>query len=179
MGRCMSITIHTINEIDPLLDKVRAAATRTANALATLMISGLDGLEVLRQMKFTEMAWHPIDDRQLNLVEQINQTWTCLVSLKALPFLFNRHPEAHGFRLNLSTAAGTDIESLEQNIVAAETFAVHPSNNRKLAKGLQKLARTCPDAKARYVFLGSPGSKHERQVKLESIADIEVWAVDV
>jgi len=43
--------------------------------------------------------------------------------VKALPFLFNRHPEACGFRLNLGTSAGTDIESLEQNIVAAETFA--------------------------------------------------------
>jgi hypothetical protein len=176
----MSITIHTVNEIDSLHDKVRAAATRTTNALAALMKSELDGLGVLRQMKFTEMAWHPIDHRQLNLVEQINQTWTCLVSLKALPFLFDRHPEARGFRLNLGTAAGTDIESLEQNIVAAEAFAaVHPSNNRKLAKDFQKLARTCPAAKARYVFFGSPGYKHERQVKLKSIAGIEVWAVDM
>jgi hypothetical protein len=64
--------------------------------------------------------------------------------------------------------------------VAAETFAaVHPSNNRKLAKDLQKLARTCPDAKARYIFFGSPGFKHERQVKLESAVGIEVWAVEV
>ena len=104
----MSITIQTIDEIEPFLEKVRAAATRTTNALATLMTSMPDGLEVLRQMKFTEIAWHPIDDRQLNLVEQINQTWTCLVSLKALPFLFSRHPEARGFRLNLGTAAGAD-----------------------------------------------------------------------
>lgn len=86
MGPYMSITVHTIEEIGPLLDKMRAAANRTANALATLMISEPDGLEVLRQMKFTEMAWHPIDDRRLNLVEQINQTWTCLVTLKALRF---------------------------------------------------------------------------------------------
>jgi hypothetical protein len=64
--------------------------------------------------------------------------------------------------------------------VVAETFAgVHPSNNRKLAKDLQKLARTRPDAKARYVFFGSPGFKYERQVKLESIVGIEVWTVEV
>ena len=63
-------------------------------------------------MKFTEMAWHPIDDRPLNLIEQLNQTWTYLVTLKALPFLFERHPAAGGFRLNLGTASGTDIESV-------------------------------------------------------------------
>jgi len=45
-------------------------------------------------MKFAEMAWHPIDDRPLNLIEQLNQTWTYLVTLKALPFLFERHPAA-------------------------------------------------------------------------------------
>src|ERR1035437_2926245 len=57
------------------------------------------------------MGWHPIDDRPLNLIEQTNQTWTYLVTLKALPFLFERHPDAGGFCLNLGTQAGTDITS--------------------------------------------------------------------
>ncbi len=73
----------------------------------------LDGVEILHRMKFTEMAWHPIvPERRLNLIEQINQTWTILVSLRALPFLFSRHRDVGGFRLNLGTSAGTDIESL-------------------------------------------------------------------
>lgn len=126
------------------------------------------------------MAWHPIDDRQLNLVEQINQTWTCLVSLKALPFLFERHPTAGGFRLNLGVESGTDIESMVHGLVAAEAFAaVHPSNNRKLAKDLQKLVRECPTAQARYVFFGAPDFRHERQHKLETVDGIEVWSIDV
>jgi hypothetical protein len=85
-------------------------------------------------MKFTEMAW-PVDGRQLNLVEQINQTWTYLVSLSAVRFLFERHPDAGGFLLNWGTAGGTDILSFAPHRVAAEAFAVvHPANNRKLQK---------------------------------------------
>lgn len=80
------------------------------------------------------------DDRQLNLIEQLNQTWTYLVTLgAALYFLFVRHSDVGGFSLNLGTAAGTDIESVAPNQVVAEAFAVvHPSNNRKLAKDQQK-----------------------------------------
>ena len=96
-------------------------------------------------MKFTEMAWHPIDDRPLNLIEQLNQTWTYLVTLKALPFLFERHPAAGGFRLNLGTASGTDIKSVVPGVVAAEVFAaVHPKNNRKLEKGPKKARARMP-----------------------------------
>lgn len=176
----MPIDIHSRAEIDPLLERVRVAATRTALALARLTDSEPDGLEVLRRMKFTEMAWHPLDDRQLNLVEQVNQTWTYLVSLNALPFLFERHPEAGGFRLNFGTEAGSDILSLVPNVVAAEVFAaVRPSNNRKLTKDLQKLVRECPEAKARYVFFHAPGFQHERQHKLESVDGIEVWGINV
>ena len=95
----MPIIVNTTAEINPLLERVRAAATRTAQALARLTAEEPDGLQVLRRLKFTEMARHPIDERPLNLVEQINQTWPYLVTLKALPILFERHPEAGGFRL--------------------------------------------------------------------------------
>jgi hypothetical protein len=88
----MPTIVRTIAEIDPLLERVRAAASPTAQVLARLTAAEPDGLEVLRRLKFTEMAWHPIDDRSLNLVERINQTWTYLVTLKAMPFLFERHP---------------------------------------------------------------------------------------
>jgi hypothetical protein len=88
----MPTIVRTIAEIDPLLERVRAAASPTAQVLARLTAAEPDGLEMLRRLKFTEMAWHPIDDRSLNLVEQINQTWTYLVTLKAMPFLFERHP---------------------------------------------------------------------------------------
>ena len=76
----MIVTVHTLAEVEPLLAQVRAAADRAAQAVRRLVEAEPNGIEVLRRMKFTEMAWHPLADRQLNFVEQINQTWTCLVS---------------------------------------------------------------------------------------------------
>jgi hypothetical protein len=176
----METVVLALAEIDPLIERVRAAAARTTQAIYRLIGSEPDAVEVLRLMKFAEMAWHPIDDRPLNLIEQLNQTWTYLVTLKALPFLFKRHPSAGGFRLNLGTASGTDIESMAPNVVAAEVFAaVHPSNNKKLQKDLRKLALECPNAQARYVFFGAPGFRHERQHKFETVDGIEVWGIDV
>jgi hypothetical protein len=62
----MPTIVRTIAEIDPLLERVRAAASPTAQVLARLTAAEPDGSEVLRRLKFTEMAWHPIDDRSLN-----------------------------------------------------------------------------------------------------------------
>jgi hypothetical protein len=121
-----------------------------------------------------------LEPRDLNLIEQINQTWTYLVSLRALSFLFERHPEAGGFKLSLGTSSGTDIMSLVPHAVAAETFAAtSPRSNQKLVKDVQKLLRNCPEARARYVFFAAPGFKHERQRLLETVSDIEVWAMDI
>src|SRR5260370_40161155 len=107
----MGTPILPTAEIDPLLERVRAAATRTVQAIGRLTASEPNGVEVLRQMQFSEMAWHPVDDRSLNLIEQLNQPWTSLITLKALSVLFERHPAAGVFRLNVGTAARTAIES--------------------------------------------------------------------
>ena len=176
----MPMIVSDIAEVARLLQRVRDAAARTVQALATLMASQPDGLEMLRSMKFTKMGWHPLDERALNLVEQINQTWTCLATLRALQFLFTRHPDVGGFQLNLGTEPGTDIVSVLSHEVAAETFAaVHPNSNKKLAKDIQKLVRECPNARARYVFFAAPGFKHERQFVLETVSGIEVWGIEV
>jgi hypothetical protein len=53
----MGTTIFTLAEIGPLLDRVHAAAGRTTQAIGRLIGSEPDGIEILRQMKFTEMAW--------------------------------------------------------------------------------------------------------------------------
>jgi hypothetical protein len=40
-------------------------------------------IEVLVRMKFHELGFHPIENRRLNLIEQVNQTFTYLVSFAA------------------------------------------------------------------------------------------------
>jgi len=61
------IIVRDLSEIEPLRSRVTAAAERTARALAEFPIAGLNGIEILRRMKFTEMARHPIaEERSLN-----------------------------------------------------------------------------------------------------------------
>ena len=172
--------IRSLAEIEIFETSIRNAADLAVRRLRELSTGSSDGLGVLRALKFEPFGRHPLEPRDLNLIEQINQTWTYLVSFRALTFLFERHPEAGGFKLSLGTKSGTDIVSLVPYAVAAETFAAtSPRSNRKLTKDVQKLLRDCPEARARYVFFAAPGFKHERQRLLETASGIEVWAIDI
>lgn len=113
-------------------------------------------LAALEALKFTQVGRDPLDpDRALNLVEQLNQTFTYLVSIRAVEYLFRKHPEAGPYRVNLGTQAGSDVESLDGSVAAEVFAAVHPASNRKLAKDVAKVAATA--ARHRYVFFHCPG----------------------
>lgn len=83
-------------------------------------------------MKFSPVGCDPLDaDTPLNLIEQINQTFTYLASAKAVKLLLQLHPELAPFTVNLGTSPGSDIESRTGAALAAEVFAaVNTSNNR-------------------------------------------------
>lgn len=176
----MVIEIKSVENVEQFLSRVRAAADETLARLRRFTSHDGDGLALLRRLKFETIGRHPLDDRDLNLIEQVNQTWTMIVSLHATKFLLGRHPESGGFILNIGTTRGTDILSLEPNVVAAEAFAAtRPESNRKLTMDVAKLVRECPHAVARYVFFAAPNYRHGRQRALETVAGIEVWGVDV
>ena len=69
---------------------------RDAAAKIQKWIAGQDGdpLDQLRRMKFETGGFHPILGNPLNVVEQINQTWTFLVALCAARHLLEMHPDA-------------------------------------------------------------------------------------
>lgn len=172
----MIITVTTRDELTSwhaVLEKNTAASVEALRAL-----SGAP-LEALRKIKFDRIGRHPLENRPLNLIEQVNQTFTYLVALKATELLLDWHPEAGGFRLAPGAHAprGTlDIESLRPGVVGAETFAAPPTNNRKLAGDLQKLSSRAEHH--RYVFFAAPGfDTTKRQVDLER-EGIQVWSVD-
>ncbi|MES0038623.1 hypothetical protein NKJ74_25730 [Mesorhizobium sp. M0046] len=98
---------------------------------------------MLRQIKFEPVAFHSIEDRALNFIEQINQTWTFAVAIGAARQLLQLHPNIGGFRLAPGAHASLelDIMSVELGEVGAETFAAAtPRNNGKLGADLAKLA---------------------------------------
>ena len=124
-------------------------------------------------------SWEDLEPiKPLNVVEQLNQTFTILVSLRAAERLIELHPDAGGFRLALATSSGRDIESVVPDLVAAEVFsATRPSSNQKLKKDIARL--TADPARYRYVFFAAPGFVSGRQEALETSPDVEVHCVEV
>lgn len=170
-----SIHVGNPDDADRLIATIRASAKRAHDWIAAQ--SG-DPLDMLKRMKFEAVGFHPIEDRPLNVVEQINQTWTYFVAASAAKQLLELHPDVGGFHLAPGAHASLelDIMSAVPGLVGAETFAaVDPRNNRKLFLDLQKMAAR-PE-RYRYVFFMSPLYPHAgRQAKLER-DDVEVWSL--
>jgi len=173
------MVVHSVNDADRLMDAVRKSAGQVHDWITDTAQIG-DPMAMLKRMKFDPVGFHPIEGHKLNLVEQINQTWTYTVAIAAARQLLLLHPEVDGFRLAPGAHASQplDIMSVADGLVGAETFAaVHPSNNGKLQVDLAKLAGR-PEVH-RYVFFMSPAYPgNERLPKLERDG-VQVWSVDV
>jgi hypothetical protein len=158
-----------------LHEKLLSSAERTANWLRSF--NGAP-LELLTALRFQTVGYDPLSGSSLNVIEQLNQTFTILVSLRAVERLIEMHPEANGFRMALGTSSGRDIESVEPNLVAAEVFsATHPASNQKLKKDIARL--TADRARHRYVFFAAPNYSCGRQKQLETVPGIEVHCVEL
>jgi hypothetical protein len=160
------------------MDKIRTAASSVRSWIADQ--DGDDPLDILRRMKFEPVGFHPIHGHVLNIVEQINQTWTYCVALAAARQLLLLHPDVGGFRLAPGAHAcqALDIMSVAEGCVGAETFAaVTPRNNGKLAADLKKLAMR-PE-RHRYVFFMSPRYPGNERLPAFEQNGVQVWSVDV
>ncbi len=170
-----SRVIETLSDVETLSASIRAAASATQQVLTD--VSEKSPMSALWFLKFQPSGYDPIDSTsRLNVIEQLNQSFTYEATIRSLRVLFKRHPEEAPFRINLGTAAGSDIESEYGTSVAAEVFAaVRPQNNRKLAKDLRKVAGTT--ATHKYVFFIAPGYEARRYPELETVPGVEVWAL--
>jgi hypothetical protein len=90
------LSIATQKDIESYMDQLRTSARRMRDCVAAQ--SG-DPLDFLRHMKFDPIGFHPIEVRSLDLVEQINQTWTFVVALAATQQLLQLHPDVGDFGL--------------------------------------------------------------------------------
>jgi hypothetical protein len=169
-------TVTTAGEVDQIVLPIAASAKAALSQLQRLC-SMDDALKALWEMKVSPAGCDPLDAAvPLNLIEQLNQTFTYVASARAVKILLERHPRAAPFTLNLGTAAGSDIESKLAGGIAAEVFAaVNTANNRKLSKDVKKVAAT--KAQFKYVFFMCPGYAEGRQTRLERVPGVEVWSV--
>jgi hypothetical protein len=172
----MILSISSQADIASHIANIENATARAVTAIATLG----SPTETFKRMKFERIGFHPIELHPLNIVEQINQTFTYLVALRATAWLLDRHSDAGGFMLapGAKAALPLDIVSLRTNIVGAETFAaVHPDNNRKLAGDLLKLRDV--QYQFRYAFFYAPGFPPGRVERLERYSGVEVHCIGI
>jgi len=164
------------SDIEDLRDRLRASAEETQLRLAELAGETLP-LEFLYRLKFEAVGCDPLDSsRQLNLIEQLNQTFTYLASLNGAEFIFARHAKAQTLTLNLGTKGGWDIETADDGGIVAEVFAaVTPKNNAKLANDIQKVASA--STKHRYVLFMSPANRAGRYKAQPAPAGVVVWSL--
>jgi hypothetical protein len=163
-------------EIEDYRKDLRASAEQTQIQIAELA-GNESSLGLMFRLKFEAIGCDPLDSsRRLNLIEQLNQTFTYLASLNGAEFLFKRHPKVQRLTLNLGTAAGSDIETAECGGIAAEVFAaVTPRNNRKLANDVEKVSRA--KAKHRYVLFISPECAAGSYPCVPNTLGVIVWSL--
>lgn len=169
-----SFVVNNIKELEQLEQKLYESMDKTLYQISS-EIDANTSLALFAKMKFGGIGFDPLDPkRALNIIEQINQSFTYLASFYALEVLFTEYSELAPFRLNLGTAPGSDIES-ECGELAAEVFAsVTPTNNQKLRKDIDKVLET--EARLKFVFFICPNFELGRQPQLER-SDVVVWAL--
>lgn len=167
-----------ISNIQQLLQIETNVVQAAQQAIRYLAQQSGDGIAIFQEMKFNPIGFHPISGKPLNLIEQINQTFTVLVTCQAIRKLYELHGSDRSYTMNLGTKGGTDIASVDKKIVAEVFAAVKPTNNSKLLKDMRKVCTENPNADYRYVFFYAPPHTAGRKETLERRnLPVQVWAV--
>ena len=167
----IQVVVHDRSQLEQLEDTIREAAARSCSSLAEALSNG-PGLPFLRHIKFHPVGCDPLrPDRPLNLIEQVNQSFTYVVSVRAAEFLFDAHAEHAPFVINFGARPGFDIESHDGHVAAEVFAATKPESNNKLRNDVERVRKS--GAACRYVFYYVESERREysfpdvRLVKVE------------
>jgi len=144
-----------------------------------------DPVTLFREMKFGRLGFAPRGSYPENIVEQLNQSFTILVSCYAAEKYF---PEAAGFEFAFASAGGRDMIACDKNgevIAEAEIFtAVEANNNRKLRRDVDRMREAevspgvrrmiCYSARHEYVLKPKPGDETV-EVKFCPLDELVEW----
>ena len=95
-GNQVDMFVRSERDADALMDRVRQLAQQVRGWIA---VQRGDSLDMLQRIKFEPVGFHPIEGYALNLIEQVNQTWTYAVAIAASKQLLRLHPDVGGFHL--------------------------------------------------------------------------------
>jgi len=170
------LRLHREDKTAMHIAALRQSAAETKDKIAAAM-DEQDPLEFLSALKFDQVGHDPLDSsRRLNLIEQLNQTFTYLAAFKSVDFLFSRHPTADYLSLNLGNRSGWDVETEEDGGIVAEVFAaVTPVNNQKLAEDIKKVLAA--PHKNKYVLFMSPRHKPGPLEHRFAKGEVTIWSL--
>jgi len=171
------ITLTKFSDVEMHIEDITHAAEQ-AQLRITEMSENTHAMDFMERLKFEKMGYDPLNSmRDLNFIEQLNQTFTYLASMKAAEFIFEKHPEISELTLNLGTAPGSDLETNDCGGIAAEVFAAtKPSSNNKLNKDIKKVSGT--DAKYKYSFFMCPDIGWGKYTQ-KCTDDVIVWSLGI
>jgi len=157
------VQIFNVEELAALKLSIIETSESTTTKLKELL-EHKKGIDLFHKIRFLEVGQDPLESRPLNLVEQLNQTFTYLTSLMAAEYLLEKHAEHAPYILNLGTSPGYDVVSKDE-VVIAETFAaVNPISNDKLKKDCIRVSNQI-GAVHKYVFYYSPDKRNVDNVR--------------
>ncbi len=104
------VVINNLQQLDELAERISRSAAETAQRIGELAATN-PGLAFLHALRFEPHGRQPLGTGPLNLIEQLNQTFTYLASLAGTRILFREFPADGPYTLNLGTTVGPDIAS--------------------------------------------------------------------
>ena len=172
------IKLQKTEDVETYIEDIRSSAEDAQLQLSEISEYSAP-LELFSKIKFEQIGFDPLNQqRSLNLIEQVNQTFTYLASFKAAKMLFSWHSGLNELKLNLGTQSGADIESDYDGGICAEVFAaVKPENNNKLKKDIEKVSKS--QAAYKYVFVMCPGCDEGPYNKCEAPKGIKIWSLGI
>ena len=171
-------TVHLPEDLIPLKTILTSSAERTRNKIHAIS-SVSDPLILLSAFKYNQTGCDPLDpERDLNLTEQVNQTFTYWATFEAVVYLFKKHPTIKSLTLNLGTQGGSDIGSEDDGGIYAEVFAAtSPQSNDKLRKDVMKVSAS--KSQHKYVFFSCPEYPVGSQKADNRYPDVQIVSVGI
>jgi hypothetical protein len=162
-----AVTITSLTDLDTLKAKIIMSAEKSRSRLEVLLKENA-AIPFLEKIKFEKIGYDPIDsNRELNFIEQLNQSFTYLATIEGTRHLLESHPNATPFHLNLGTEPGPDIISRDQTVVAEVFAATNPNSNNKLKRDIERVLTY--QARYKYIFYISLISAKDTHPEIEII----------
>lgn len=163
---------HIKNNLKRIKIKLEAAQTKIHDYIIE------DPLRFFYKLKYEKLGYDPLGSgfREENLIEQINQTFTSIVTFLALRYLMEKFGEDI-YEVNCQTESGFDIVNKEKGIIAEVFSTVDIHNNNKLKKDIEKISNLKSENK--YIFYYAHKDSNTRETKDNEINIIKFSKEDL